>query len=117
MKESDEVEAVSVAGAAACVTLTVCERLPPSLNVTIAVRAAPLFAAAVMLTEPLPEPDEDVSVSHVAPAALTLAVQLMLDVTVTVFVSPAAVKESDEVETVRSSEIIGWNCFHTASDS
>jgi hypothetical protein len=71
--------------AAACVTVTACKGTPPPLNIIVAVRAAPLFAAAVTVTAPLLLPDDG---ETVAQASVLLTFQPVLDVTVTVVVPP-----------------------------
>jgi hypothetical protein len=83
---------------AACVSVTVCEESPLPLIVSVAVRAAPVFAVAVTVTEPLLLPDDAESVAQ---EAELLAVQLMLDVTVTVDVPPEAAMLAVDGETVK----------------
>jgi hypothetical protein len=82
----------------ACVTVTVCDVTPLPLNVIVAVRAAPVFAVAVMVTVLLLLPDDGESVAQ---EAELLAVQLMLDVTAMLAVPPEAAMFAVDGETVR----------------
>jgi hypothetical protein len=85
---------------APCDTLTVCV-MPPPVNVIVAVRAAPVFAATVTVTAPSLLPEDGLTVAQ---DAELLAVQLTLDVTVMLSEPPEAAILAVVGETVRDSE-------------
>jgi hypothetical protein len=78
------------------------------VNVIIAVRCAPVFAAAVTVAVPLALPEDGDTVAQEA-SELT-AVQYMPDVTVTVPVPPEAAKSNVAGETVREAAGVSAAC-------
>ena len=84
-------------GAAAAASLTAIAR--PAI-VTVALRAAPVLAAAVTVTAPLPEPPAALSPTQLAAASgAVLQLQPVGAVTATDCVPPVAANDSDVVET------------------
>ena len=84
---------------ASCVMLTVLDPAPRPITVTVAVRdAAPVLAAAVTVTAPLPEPSTGETVSHAG--SLLLTIQLVLDVISNGCCPADDIKRREAVDTV-----------------